>query len=108
MQVEIEEGFTVFVACLVLGTLRAIEAGALSPDIGIWSLAAPRALNSLLAAGNVPPEIIDVLRQGDELSMIKDFQGVEAFEKVLQSHISRIEAVLAENPDDIWRATWKR
>lgn len=95
-----------FLACLGLGTLRAIRAGVLHPDAGIWTLAVPGFSTPLRDKFSIPPEMMEVFTSADELSVIKELRGQAVFEEVLDGHIRVLERILAESPESIWSLRW--
>jgi hypothetical protein len=101
---EIESGLTSFVACLTLGTLRAIQVGALPPEVGIWTLGPPGFWEPLIGRA-VPGDLIDVLRTCDELDALNELEPA-AFDVLLHGFIERVEAILAGSSAEIWRARW--
>jgi hypothetical protein len=101
-----EEDLIPFLACLGLGTLRAIRAGALHPDVGIWTLAVPGFRIPLEERRNLPRELLEVFGAADELSAIKDLGGQARFEEVLDGQIRVLERILAASPESSWSLRW--
>lgn len=102
-----EDDLPAFVAYLALGTLEAIRAGTVSPDIGIWTLGAPITWEPLEDAKLVPQEIIDVLRQGDELSALQNL-APQTFDAVVTDLIEQLHIALREMPNPNWRVVWSQ
>lgn len=100
-----DQHLTAFVACLALGTLREIRNGTISPDVGIWSLAAPRFVNPLEERGGVSPALIDALRECDELSTLCTY-APDSYDKAIASLIERLEAILRDVDDPCYMPDW--
>lgn len=105
MQIEITEP-SAFVACLALGTLRAIRVGALTPDAGIWSLGQPWVYAREYLAGHVHDELLDVLSACDELPLIGDMLGRDYRDEVIDGFIERVTAVIAQEPERFFGMRW--
>ncbi len=60
-----EKHLSAFIACLAMGTLHSIRAGALPPQAGIWTLGLPSAWVPLLNRPAVSEQLIDVLQRFD-------------------------------------------
>jgi hypothetical protein len=106
MQMDIFQEPNTFVACLTLGTLRAIRVRALDPDAGIWSLAEPVVSARSFLDGRIHPELLDVLHACDELSAIGDVFGDDRLDEVTDRLIERVTAYIAEEPERYWRVRW--
>lgn len=102
-----EDDLPAFVAFLALGTLEAIRAGTVSPQIGIWALGRPITWEPLEVANLVPREIIDVLQQADELAALQKLSP-QTFESVVGDLIERLHAALRAMPNPTWRLAWER
>src|SRR5579872_1329805 len=94
-----------FMAYLALGTLEAVRTGTVSPDVGIWTLGRPMTWEPLEDAKLVPQELIDVLRQGDELLALHNL-APQTFDAVVSDLIERLHTVLGEMPNPSWRVEW--
>src|SRR5687768_14016716 len=106
MQIEISQEPDTFVACLTLGTLRAIRVRALDPDAGIWSLTEPVVWAREFLDGRINEELLAVLRASDELSAIGEVYGADRLDEVIDSLIQRVTAFIAEQPERYWRVRW--
>jgi hypothetical protein len=106
MQIEITEEPDTFIACLTLGTLRAIRVGALASDAGIWSLTEPVVWAREFLAGHVHEELLDVLGACDELSAIGDVLGHDYLDEVVDSLMERVTAFVAQDPERYWTMRW--
>lgn len=94
---------------LALGILKAIRAGTVSPQVGIWTLGRPIIWEPLQQAKLVPQEIIDVLQQGDELSAIGTTEArPHAFNATVGDLIERLHTDLKEMPCQTWQVEWSR
>ena len=101
-----EKDLITFLACLGLGTLRAIRAGVLHPGAGTWTLAVPGFRAPLESKSDIPKEMLEVFTSADELSAIQELCGQEAFEEVLDRHIRVLESILAQATGSTWRLRW--
>lgn len=102
-----EDDFPAFVAYLSLGVLEAIRAGAVAPEVGIWTLGRPITWEPLEEARLVPPEIVEILRASDELSALQKL-APHAFDAVVSDLIARLHMALKAMPDSTWQVEWSR
>ncbi len=58
----------------------------------------PAAIENIL-----PPTIVDVYRESDELEAIRQMVSEEAYQTALEDLIVRLETALAQLDDKIWR-----
>src|SRR5205823_1215954 len=97
-----EKDLPAFLACLGIGTLKAIQSGLIPTQAGIWSLAAPVVHTPDLFASPVAQRIFEVLAECDELGAIKKLMP-DRFDATVASLIEKLESELAEIEDPIWR-----
>jgi hypothetical protein len=84
----------VFYAYLALGMLRAIKSRAVSPDVGIWTLAHPNVSRFLQANDALPDELREILESCEKLSV----EGALS-ESFLDELIERLEVLLKTLPE---------
>lgn len=101
------ENVPAFVACLTLGTLEAIRAGAMDAADGIWTLGAPRTWEPLERDRRVPPELLRVLKTGDEIDAAKTLLG-PAYVGIVDELKQAVLGLIETRRDKIWRLTWLR
>ncbi len=90
-------------ACLGIGTLRAIQLGILPDEAGIWSLGATMAWAPEAIKELVPPVVVEAYLGSDELGAIRQVVSEEAYQEALQELITELEMSLAQLDDKVWR-----
>jgi len=93
-----------FLCTLVLGTLEAMRSGQWPLSAGIWTLARP-VFREPLERARVSAELIDVLREADELSALGQLSGGALAASRLDAMIGTVRSRLAANSAPVWRAT---
>jgi hypothetical protein len=101
--VEIYEGETSFMLCLVLGTLVAVKAGAVSTELGIWSLGRPKLLDAISRLPNVPEALSHALAVADELDAIRKIDP-DHLNELLDELISGLTDAFAQIQNQVWHA----
>lgn len=106
IRIEItEQDLPALLAFVGIGTLYAILTNTVSPDVGIWTLAAPGTWEFLLERNLVSKRLLDVFQTCDELSLIKEVSQ-ERFENLVKELITQLQKELEENVDLNWRVSW--
>jgi hypothetical protein len=106
MMLEIEgEHLPAFLACLAIGTLEAIRQGALPAEAGIWSLAARRLWEPIVGRSPLVDQIIDVLKECDELSAVEELIPSELGSQI-ERLIARLKGLVDGQP--AWHASWRQ
>jgi len=90
-----------FFLCLVIGTLSAIKARALSPDIGIWALGRPHLRETLAQFSDVPPPLLKALSVADEFSAL-DIVNPEELGRLIDQLLDELEDALRQLPNAMW------
>lgn len=107
MQLKIREtDLPAFLACLGIGVLSAIRTGTLPPEMGIWTLAAPKFWKPLLDISAVPRGILDVLQTCDELSAMRRLMAEDEFDAQVAGLIDQLQIELAKIEDPVWEVRW--
>lgn len=96
------------VICLAIGTLRAMQRGALATEAGIWCLGRPCFWEPLRARGLLSNEVVDVLSGADELDALGKYAGADVLSTALREALATLEKRLRELADPLWHATWAR
>lgn len=94
------------VICLAIGTLQAIDRGAIDIGAGIWCLGRPSFWEPLQEQGLVSAEVVEVLSGADELGAVGALCGTEVRSRAIHDAIATLEKRLRELPDPLWQATW--
>ena len=97
---------TSFVACLAIGVLTEIRKGNLQPTVATWSVAVPRFVDPIERNTRVPPELVAVLREFDELGTIQR-SIPEEFEPAIDNLLGRLEAILRDVNKPVFEASWQ-
>lgn len=101
-----DEQLAALVICVSVGTLHAIQRGAIPADHGIWSIGAPKFWEPLLQTGLVADEIINVLQTADELDALQQIDP-ERCRTEVAALIDRLVAALASHPQPLWSGRWE-
>jgi len=100
LRIEIAEPhLSAFFGCLCLGTLHAIRAQVIPPQVGIWALGPPWAER---LDGRVPDSIRDVLYETDEISAMAKLGTHQDLREMLDDMIQRVESGLRDVEEPRW------
>jgi hypothetical protein len=94
-----------FLACLGIGTLQAILDGVLLPEVGIWTLGAPRTWKPLNDESYISREIMEVFQTSDELSALKQL-APDQFDLQVKNLINQLQKELSKNANPSWHLEW--
>jgi hypothetical protein len=96
-----DDDVAAFFAYLGIGVLHAIGSSTVPPKTGIWTVGQPKVWGALINHGDVPQEIIDVFKTGDELSALQKLAPDQLNPTILEL-IGRLQVELAKIPDPTW------
>lgn len=100
LRIEVAEPhLPAFFACLCLGTLHAIRARVIPPQVGIWALGPPWAAK---LDGRVPDSIRDVLYETDEISAMAKLGTPQDVNAMLDDMIQRLDTALRGIEEARW------
>jgi hypothetical protein len=92
-----------FLACLGIGTLKAIQVGAMPPTAGAWTLARPRLWLPLATSMPVPEEIVSAFRSSGQLAAQ---HSAVTMNKEIAGLIGRLLEALKRDEDGDWSVSW--
>lgn len=90
-----------FLLCLGLGTLQAIRRGALPTEAGLWTLAVPGFLGPLRENRVLPPRVLAVFEQSDELNALAQLSP-GTLEPTLDEFTEALDRALASEKETGW------
>lgn len=100
-----KEDVSLFLACLGLGVLTAIERGMLPAEAGIWTLAPPRFWEPFEGDISIDQRIVAVFREADEIHALSRFLP-EEYAATMSRMMSSLYDVLESTGQIAWSASW--